>query len=71
MGGVLRFNAYYYICKQAEQIGGCATYRNVGAEKRQFELLQRKWGSDIIKMDRSSKRGFDFNPIMKSPIKGV
>lgn len=70
-GGVLRFNAYYYICRQAEQTGGCGTYRNVDAEKRQFELLQRKWGSDIIKMDRSSKRGFDFNPIMKSPIKGV
>lgn len=64
-GGVLRFNAYYYICKQAEQKGGCATYRNVKEEKKQFEMLQRKWGSEIIREDRSSKRGFDFNPILK------
>lgn len=69
-GGALRFNAYYYICKQAEQTGGCATYRNVKEEQRQFDRLQRKWGSKIIRKDRSSKRGFDFNPVLKSPIAG-
>lgn len=70
-GGALRFNAYYYVCEQAKQTGGCSTYRNVESEKRQFELLQRKWGSGIIKKDKKSKRGFDFNPVMKSPIKGA
>ena len=70
-GGVLRFNQYHYMCRQAEQSGGCANYRNMEEEKRQFELLQKKWGSKIIKEDRSSKRCYDFNPIMKSPIKGV
>lgn len=70
-GGVLRFNAYYYVCKQAEQEGGCASYRNVKREKEQFELLQRKWGSKIIRQDCGSKRGYDFNPIMKTPIKGI
>lgn len=70
-GGGLRFNAYYYICKQAEQDGGCATYRNIQEEKRQFDLLQKKWGDKIIRLDKASKRGYDFNPIIKSPIKGV
>lgn len=31
-GGALRFNAYYYMCKQAQQKGGCATYRNIKEE---------------------------------------
>ena len=68
--GALRFNAYHYKCKQAEQTGGCAMYRNVLKEKEQFDLLQRKWGSGIIKYDRKSQKGFDFNPVMKSPIRG-
>ena len=44
-------------------------------EREQFELLQRKWGPDIVRYDnqtRSKKeRGFDFNPILKVPIRGV
>lgn len=70
-GGALRFNAYYYMCKQAEQEGGCAAYRNIKREKEQFDRLQRKWGSTIIRQDGTSRRGFDFNPIMKTPIKGI
>lgn len=34
-------------------------------------MLQKKWGSNIIKRDNKSKRGFDFNPILKTPLKGV
>lgn len=69
--GALRLNMYSYQCKQAEQTGGCANQRNTDEERRQFELLQRKWGRSIFRADRKSKRSFDFNPIMKSPIKGV
>lgn len=68
---ILRFNAYHYDCKQAEQAGGCAVYRNTDTEKHDFELLQQKWGSKIIQRDSRSKREFDFNPIIKIPIKGV
>jgi hypothetical protein len=45
--------------------------RNLKEEERQFELLQKKWGTKIIRQDKKSKRSFDFNPILKSPIKGV
>lgn len=69
--GALRANFAYYEVLQAEQEGGCANQRNLDEEKRQFELLQKKYGSKIIKRDRSSRRSFDFNPIMKSPLRGV
>jgi len=70
-GGCLRVNFANYDVKQAEQAGGCATYRNVQKETEQFELLQKKWGSKIIAKDNKSKRKFDFNPILKVPLKGV
>jgi hypothetical protein len=69
--GCLRVNFLSYDVKQAKQAGGCAAQRNSKEEQRQFELLQKKWGNKIIQKDNSSKRSFDFNPIMKSPIKGV
>jgi hypothetical protein len=69
--GCLRINYACYDVKQAEQTGGCATYRNNTKESEQFELLQKKWGNSIIKTDKSSKRSFDFNPIIKVPLKGV
>lgn len=70
-GGCLRVNFAHYNVKQAEQEGGCATYRNLDREKQQFFALQNKWGKDVIKRDKQSKRSFDFNPIMKAPIKGI
>lgn len=69
--GCLRINYAFYDVKQAEQAGGCATYRNNANEKKQFDLLQKKWGNSIIKFDNMSKRSFDFNPILKVPLKGV
>lgn len=69
--GCLRVNFANYDVKQAEQTGGCATYRNLKKEKQQFFHLQKKWGKDVIKRDKGSKKSFDFNPIMKVPIKGV
>ena len=42
--------------KQSENVGGCATYRNMLREKEQFELLQKKWGSSIVKYDGSKMK---------------
>jgi hypothetical protein len=69
--GCLRVNFASYEVKQAEQTGGCAMQRNSKEEERQFNLLQEKWGNKIIQKDKQSKRSFDFNPILKSPLKGV
>lgn len=76
--GVLRLNGYYYNCRQSEQKGGCTIYRNMEKEKEQFELLQKKWGSSIVRLDTSNKgrskknrKYIDYNPIIKIPIKGI
>ena len=75
--GCFRVNFLTYNVKQSEQAGGCATYRNMEREKSQFELLQKKWGGDIVKIDNSNKgrsnkkKLFDYNPIIKVPIKGI
>ena len=76
---VVRLNSYFYSVKQAEQAGGCATYRNFEKEQSQLNLLQRKWGDSIIKADnadrshnlKNKKTKIDFNPVMNSPIKGI
>ena len=77
--GALRLNAWHYSAKQSKQAGGCAAYRNEQREKEQFEALQNKWGSEIVKRDsgnkshtlKKTKKREDYNPIIKIPIKGV
>lgn len=69
--GILRMNKFHYDCKQSVQAGGCASIRNYNTEKSQFDLLVQKWGTDIIRTDKTSKKQFDYNPIIKIPIKGV
>lgn len=74
---VLRVNAYHYLCKQSEQKGGCATYRNRQREEDQLEALRRKWGGSIVKVDTTNKgktskeKRLDYNPIIRVPILGV
>ena len=75
--GILRLNGYHYICEQSTNKGGCASIRNRQREKEQFDLLQKKWGSEIVREDTSNKgktkkvKKFDYNPIVKVPIKGI
>lgn len=75
--GILRLNGYHYICEQSTNKGGCAAMRNRQREKEQFELLQKKWGSDIVREDKGNRQKtkkiklFDYNPIIKVPIKGT
>lgn len=75
--GILRVNKFFYDCKQSKQVGGCATYRNYEKEKEQLELLQKKWGNKIVKIDniyhkrKKDRVEFDYNPIIKIPIKGI
>jgi hypothetical protein len=74
---VLRVNAYHYICKQSENVGGLATWRNRERKREETLALQKKWGSNIIKFDTTNKghsdkeQIFDYNPIVRIPIKGV
>jgi hypothetical protein len=67
----LRFNAYHYVVKQHTNKGGCADYRTIEREKEQLYLLQKKWGSKIVKQDKQSKQSYDINPIVRAPLRGV
>ena len=76
--GCLRVNKYYYDCKQSEQSGGCAAYRNYEREVEQLKMLQKKWGKRIVKIDtvlnhnaKKVKKNIDYNPIIRIPINGV
>ena len=75
--GILRVNAYHYICNQSNMAGGCSNYRNREIEEKQFNYLQKKWGNKIVKRDKSKKtkdkvKAYnDYNPIIKIPIKGI
>ena len=76
--GCLRVNKFYYEVKQAEQPGGCAMMRNFEREREQLDALIRKWGTKIVKKDNcknnktsKDRAHFDFNPIIRIPIKGI
>lgn len=77
---VFRVNKFFYRVKQSKQSGGCAAIRNLENEMAQLLALQKKWGSRIVKfdtMDRNHKRKrgrcmtFDYNPLIRVPIRGI
>ena len=76
--GILRVNKAHYVCEQSTNKGGCASYRNLQKEQEQLLLLQKKWGTKIVKIDNADKshksnktKKIDYNPIIKIPIKGI
>jgi len=72
---ILRFNYACLVKKDHGNLGGCADYRTMSREKDQLKLMQKKWGSKIVKLDTTQrgkkKKNFDLNPIIKAPIKGI
>ena len=79
---VLRLKKFHYFVKQAGsgsgQTGGCAAYRTRSREREQLELLQKKWGSRIVTVDRQDRnhkskkqKPDDINPVIKVPIRGL
>ena len=72
---LLRLNYAFMNKRDHGNKGGCADYRTIAREVEQLELLQKKWGKRIVKNDTTQrgkrKKGFDINPIIKIPIKGV
>ena len=74
---VLRLNMFHMVKNDHGNKGGCSNYRTLEREREQFSLLQKKWGSRIVKRDdgkmKHQKREstYDLNPIIKVPIGGV
>lgn len=64
---ILRFNKYYYRAGHLTAKGGCGAYRILDEEKRQSEIMIKKWGSSVVKYDFSKST----NPRIKAPYSGV
>lgn len=73
--GCLRLNNYFLVCEQAckgnQSGGGCTPSRTSRREVEQLEMLQRKWGTKIVRTGKSKRRMYDMNPTLHIPIKGV
>lgn len=64
---ILRFNKYHYIAGHLTQKGGCGAYRILEEEKKQAEIMIKKWGSKVVKYDFNKST----NPKINCPLKGV
>lgn len=60
----LRIDKYYFNVKAFEGVGGCQAFRSSEEEKKQFKLMQKKWGADIIRPNKPTA-------IKSSNIKGL
>jgi hypothetical protein len=63
---ILRLNKYNYNVNHITLAGGCVDYRSMVEEKKEREILIKKWGSKVIKFREDS-----INPIIKVPLKGI
>lgn len=64
---ILRFNKYYYVAEHLTKEGGCGSYRLLSEEKRQAEIMIRKWGSKVVKYNFKKTT----NPRINVPLKGI
>lgn len=63
----LRFNKYHYLADHLTTPGGCAAWRTMDEERRQAEIMVRKWGPRVVRYDFTRS----VNPIVNVPIKGI
>lgn len=64
---ILRFNKYYYVADHLTKEGGCGSYRTLIEEMKQAEIMQKKWGEDIVKYNFKKST----NPRLRVPLKGI
>lgn len=73
----LRVDKYYWKKKSFEGVGGSQAFRSEESEKKQFQLMQKKWGSDIIRPNRpkakkkSSIRSYGGAIKLNIPLDGI
>lgn len=64
---ILRWGKYSYKANHLTMPGGCGAYRVLDEEKRQAEIMVKKWGSKIVRYDFKKST----NPRIRSPYKGI
>lgn len=60
---VLRLDKYYYIADHLNRKGGCASYRRLDEERRQADVMVRRWGS-VVRYNLKKST----NPVINIPI---
>lgn len=63
----LRFNKWFYIARHLDQSGGVAAYRQMDEERRQADIMLKKWGPDIVSYNFEKST----NPRVRVPLKGI
>lgn len=64
---IFRNNKYYYLAGHLTETGGCGAYRILDEEKKQAEIMQKKWGKSVVKYHF----GRSTNPRINVPLKGI
>jgi len=72
----LRFQKWHYYHDHGKSPGGVVSQRTMADEQAQFDLLQQKWGTDIVKRPGGSAGGKSatgqniLNTVVRLPISG-
>lgn len=69
---IIRNNKWFYEVEHITNEGGLVDKRKYDEEMRQLEMLQKKWGRNIVEIKRNTQHGnLSINPIVRIPIKGI
>lgn len=63
----VRLSRYHYSVDHHNEAGGQVGKRHMEEEYRQNEILERRWGSAVVKLQHHRS----VNPIIKVPLKGI
>lgn len=58
-GSCLRANFLFYYADHLSKEGGCQSYRTEAREREQQALLQKKWGSQIVRYNEGNPASFN------------
>lgn len=64
---IFRNNKYYYLAGHLTEVGGCGAYRVLDEEKRQSEIMLKKWGEKVVSYNFKKTT----NPRIRVPLKGI
>jgi hypothetical protein len=65
---ILRFNKFHYLVNHINKSGGQVSMRTKEEEVRQIRLLQKRWGTHVVRWNEQRQ---SINPRVRVPLKGI